>query len=868
MSVRFVFDFKESAEPDAVLLGGKGAGLAAMTSLGLPVPPGFTITTEACRHYLRTGTVPEGLTDEITDHVHGLEAATGRRFGDPSDPLLVSVRSGAAQSMPGMMDTILDIGLDDDVVEGLAKLADDRRFALDAYRRLVQMFGRVVRGVPGEAFEERLARAGDAPDATVLATVVADFKGIYSDHTGEPFPADPYVQLIGSVEAVFKSWNARRARDYRRLNGIGDDAGTAVNVQTMVFGNRGPNSGTGVAFTRDPNTGERTPMIDFLGNAQGEDVVAGTHKTVDRDVFAAEFPEQERELQRTMQLLERRERDVCDLEFTIEDGHLWLLQVRRAKRTAPAAVRIAVELADERMIDRDEALLRVTPAQLDQLLHPRFDPDADLDVLARGVAASPGAATGAVVFDPDVAERHGRHGNAVILVREVTSPDDLHGMAASRGILTAQGGNLSHAAIVAKGMGIPAVCGADIAIDYTRRTLTARGRTVGEGEIVSIDGSGGLVCLGQVPVIMPEPGEHFERLLGWADQRRRLGVRANADLPTDCENARRLGAEGIGLCRTEHMFLGDRLPLLRRYIMSGYDEKHLHPIREQQQVDFVGILEAMDGLPVTIRLLDPPLHEFLPDLDDLLVRHARGEATPEELEQIPVVRGLQEENPMLGLRGCRLGITHPSLYRMQVAAIAWAAVRRVRDGGHPIVEIMIPLVSEVRELEFLRRHVEEVWDAAMSESGEDIPVRIGTMIEVPRAALTAGEIASAADFFSFGTNDLTQMTWAFSRDDAQRHFFEAYLEDGLLPVNPFDVLDAAGVGRLVAIAAADGRATHPGLHLGVCGEHGGDPRSVQFFHDTGLDYLSCSQFRVPMARLAAGQAAIRAETRPEPRPEP
>ncbi|MBX7159112.1 MAG: pyruvate, phosphate dikinase, partial [Acidimicrobiia bacterium] len=788
MSVRFVFDFKESSDPDPALLGGKGAGLAAMTALGLPVPPGFTITTEACRQFLHAGELPAGLVEEVVDHVRGLEAATSRRFGDPTDPLLVSVRSGAPQSMPGMMDTILDIGLDDDVVEGLAKLADDRRFAFDAYRRLVQMYGRTVHDVPDEAFDERLAAAGDAPDASALAAVVADFKAIYADHVGEPFPEDPRVQLRGAVEAVFRSWNSRRARDYRRLNAIPDDVGTAVNVQTMVFGNRGPRSGTGVAFTRDPNTGERTPVVDFLQNAQGEDVVAGTHRTADRGEFAEVFPQQERELQRILQLLERRERDVCDVEFTIEADRLYLLQVRRAKRTAQAAVRIAVELADERMIDRDEALLRVTPAQLDQLLHPRFDPDADLDLLARGVPASPGAATGAVVFDPDVAERHGRHGNAVILVREVTSPDDLHGMAASQGILTAQGGNLSHAAIVAKGMGIPAVCGADIDIDYSRRTLMAGDRVVGEGEIISIDGSGGLVCLGQVPVIVPEPGEHFERLLSWADSRRRLGVRANADLPADCARARRFGAEGVGLCRTEHMFLGDRLPLLRRYIMSGYDERHLHPIREQQQVDFVGILEAMDGLPVTIRLLDPPLHEFLPDLDHLLVQQARGDATPEEIDQIPVVRSLHEENPMLGLRGCRLGITHPSLYRMQVAAIAWAAVRRVRDGGSPVVEIMIPLVSERRELAFLREHVEEVWSAVMSEAGEDVPVAVGTMIEVPRAALTAGEIAECADFFSFGTNDLTQMTWAFSRDDAQRHFFDAYLEDGLLPVNPFDVL--------------------------------------------------------------------------------
>jgi len=868
---RYAYDFRESAaaptQIDKSLLGGKGAGLAEMTRLGLPVPPGFTITTEACRIYLRTGSVPDGLWDEVADHLRGLEAATGKRFGDPAEPLLVSVRSGSPVSMPGMMDTILNLGLDDEVAEGLAKLTGDRRFALDAYRRLIQMFGHIVHEVPPEHFENILADArrgaGVEDDAALndvhLEGIVAEFKAVYGREVGSPFPADPIVQLREAVEAVFGSWNGRRARDYRRLNGIDESLGTAVNVQTMVFGNRGLDSGTGVGFTRDPNTGERTPQIDFLTDAQGEDVVSGTHRTEGTAEFTRLFPDHERELHRIMQLLERHERDVCDIEFTIEKGRLYILQTRRAKRSATAGVRIAVELAEERMIDRDEALLRIGADQIGQLLYPRFDPDADMDVLARGVPASPGAATGAVVFDPDVAERHGRHGNAVILVREVTSPDDLHGMAASRGILTAQGGNLSHAAIVAKGMGIPAVCGADIDIDFARRTFTAGSRVIGEGEIVSIDGSTGTVSLGQVPVIEPEPDEHFVRILEWADERRRLEVRANADLPSDCARARAFGAGGVGLCRTEHMFLGDRLPLLRHYIIGGYAEEDLHAIREQQQRDFTGILEVMDGLPVTIRLLDPPLHEFLPDLEELAVKEALGEASAEELAEIPVVRSLVEENPMLGLRGCRLGIAHPNLYRMQVAAIAWAAIERVKAGGDPKVQVMIPLVADHRELAFLRDHVESVWAAAMAESECDIDVKIGTMIEVPRAALTAGEVAEVADFFSFGTNDLTQMTWAFSRDDAERHFLSDYLQDGLLARNPFEAIDRGGVGRLVTIAAHDGRSANPELELGICGEHGGEPDSIQFCHDSGLDYVSCSPFRVPIARLAAAQAAIRSE---------
>lgn len=865
--VTWVYDFEEGNRDLKGLLGGKGANLAEMTRLGLPVPPGFTVTTEACNHYLETGSFPEGLWEEVLSHVRGLESRTGRRFGDPGDPLLVSVRSGSPISMPGMMDTILDLGLNGATVEGLAAVTGDRRFALDSYRRFVQMFATTARGLDGNRFESRLYEArSDAVvgsdsdlDTVALYAVVEDFLSIYEEQAGEPFPDDPELQLRTAIEAVFRSWEGRPAREYRALNDIPDDLGTAVNVQAMVFGNRGPGSGTGVAFTRNPNTGERDPLIDFLPNAQGEDVVAGIRRTEDGAAFGAAFPEQAGRLRDAMRLLEEHEGDACDLEFTIEDGRLWLLQVRRAKRTALAAVRIAQDLVHEGRISEEEALLRVTPEQIELLLHPRFDPDADYEVIAKGVAASPGAATGIALFDTDEAAERGRGGERIILVREMTSPEDLHGMAVSQGILTAQGGNLSHAAIVAKSMGLPAVCGAEIEIDDRAREFRVDGVTVREGDVISIDGTIGQVAIGEVPVVVPEGEAQFGELLVWADRRARLVVRANADSGVDCRRARDFGAMGVGLCRTEHMFLGDRLPALRRYIMStGTQEatSALAEIRDQQRNDFVEILEAMDGLPVTIRLLDPPLHEFLPSLEELVVREATGDATAEELHDLPIVRNLHEENPMLGFRGCRLGVVHPDLYEMQVEAVAEAVLQRVADGGRPKVEIMVPLVADAAELALLRRRLEDTWRTTLSHGEVEMDVGIGTMIEVPRAALVADRIAEEAEFFSFGTNDLTQMTWAFSRDDAEGHYLADYIEKGVLRFDPFETLDVDGVGALIEIAVERGRSVRPDLALGLCGEHGGDPDSIAFCHAAGLDYVSCSPFRVPAARLAAAQVTL------------
>ncbi len=864
-AMKLVYDFAEGDKSMKFLLGGKGANIAEMTRLGLPVPPGFTITTDACKAFLESGDFPPGLLDDVAAHRRSLEERMGRRLGDAVDPLLVSVRSGAAFSMPGMMDTVLNLGLNDVSVEGIAAQTGDRRFALDSYRRFIQMFGRIVRGVEGESFEEVLfdakKDAGVTADSDLseerLADVVERFKGIYRDHTGEEFPSDPDEQLRQAISAVFSSWNGRRARDYRRLNKIPDDLGTAVNVQAMVFGNKGGDSGTGVAFTRDPNIGARHPVVDFLSNAQGEDVVAGIRTTEDLEGFRGHLPQQCEALLGILELLEGHYRDMCDVEFTIEQGTLYVLQTRVAKRTGAAALRIAVDMVAEGAVSENEAVMRVTPEQLDQLLHPRFDPAAEYNVLARGVAASPGAATGAAVFDADVAAERGDAGEAVILVREATSPDDLHGMAASQGILTAQGGNLSHAAIVAKGMGIPAVCGAsELSIDEGAGSFSVDGTVVSEGDVISIDGSAGVVVVGEVPVVVPEPDESFRTLLSWADSVRRLGVRANADLPDDCRKAREFGAEGVGLCRTEHMFLGERLPALQRFILAGdaaEAEAALGEIFDRQHADFVAILEAMDGLPVTIRLLDPPLHEFLPNLETLIVAQATGRASHKDLAVLEAVRSLAEENPMLGTRGCRLGIERPELYRSQVRAIARAALERTAAGGDPRVEIMIPLVSHVSELARLRAETEAEW---ADVTGGDVPVKIGTMIEVPRAALTAGPIAGHADFFSFGTNDLTQMTWGFSRDDAEGTFLSRYLEEGVLNANPFETLDREGVGRLVELATKEGRSTRADLKIGICGEHGGDPASIAFCDETGLDYVSASPYRVPVARLAAAQAVL------------
>jgi pyruvate, orthophosphate dikinase len=867
--MRYVYAFEEGSKEQKYLLGGKGANLAEMTKLGLPVPPGFTITTNACKAYMAAGDrLPDGLMPEVDAELAALEEKMGKRLGDDVDPLLVSVRSGAPFSMPGMMDTVLNLGLNDTSVGGLAKQTGNDRFARDSYRRFVQMFGKIVLDVDGELFEEALAdlreERGVSSDpelsADDLSALVETFKGIVKGEAGVEFPQEPREQLRYAIEAVFKSWNGRRARDYRKLEGIPDDLGTAVNVQTMVFGNKGDDSGTGVAFTRDPSTGENTPYGDFLTNAQGEDVVAGIRVTEPLGAMAQYFPECHTQLLEVMDTLQRHYRDMCDIEFTIEQGRLFILQTRVGKRTAAAALRMAVEMEGEGLIDRKEAVLRVQPAQLDQLLHPQFDLSAKYEACTKGLNASPGAAVGKVSFTADAAEATAAAGERVILVRPETSPDDLHGMIAAEGILTSRGGLVSHAAVVARGMGKPAVCGASaLDIDVERKIFSVDGTTVREGDVISVNGTTGEVVLGAVPVVTPEPSGPFETILEWADGFRRLGVRTNADLPDDAAKARRFGAEGIGLCRTEHMFLGDRLPIVQRFILASEDEEELAALGELealQRADFLGILEAMDGLPVTIRLLDPPLHEFLPDVEELLVRDARGELDDEGRTLLGAAQSWRESNPMLGTRGCRLGIIKPGLYRMQVKAVLEAAVERKLAGGDPRVEIMIPLAVAKEELGLLVDWTREVAQALFSDGREGVSFLVGTMVETPRAALVAGEIAEVAEFFSFGTNDLTQMTFGFSRDDVEGRFMARYLELRLLPANPFETLDVEGVGQLVREAVEKGRATRPDLKLGICGEHGGDPASVHFCHEVGLDYVSCSPYRVPLARLAAAHAAL------------
>jgi len=866
---KYVFAFEEGSKEQKFLLGGKGANLAEMTNLGLPVPPGFTITTEACNAYMHGGNqLPAGLMDEVAAARAALEQKMGKTLGDADDPLLVSVRSGAPFSMPGMMDTVLNLGLNDKSVKGLAKQTNNERFAYDSYRRFVQMFGKIVLDISGELFEvalhELVEQRGFTLDTELtaddLAGLVETFKGIVKREAGVDFPNDPQEQLRYAIEAVFKSWNGRRARDYRKLEGISDDLGTAVNVQTMVFGNKGDDSGTGVAFTRNPSSGENAPYGDFLTNAQGEDVVAGIRITEPLDAMGNDFPESHRELLSVMHLLENHYRDMCDIEFTIEQGRLFMLQTRVGKRTAAAALRMAVEMEQEGLIDRTEAVLRVQPAQLDQLLHPQFDPKASFTVLAKGLNASPGAAVGKVYFTADEAEARHAAGERVILVRPETSPDDLHGMIAAEGILTSRGGLVSHAAVVARGMGKPAICGAEaVKIDVRERRFAVGDTTVREGEVISISGSTGEIVVGEVPVVTPEPTGHFATVLGWADTMRRLKVRTNADLPEDARKAREFGAEGIGLCRTEHMFLGDRLPIVQRMILADdpADEADaLEQLRRQQEEDFEGILEAMDGLPVTVRLLDPPLHEFLPDHEELIVKQAKDEITDKELKLLHAAELWRESNPMLGTRGCRLGIVKPGLYRMQVRALMQAAVTRKRAGGDPIVEIMIPLIVSEPELRLLETWTREEAAAVLRDAGIELPYLVGTMVETPRAALVADRIADVAEFFSFGTNDLTQMTFGFSRDDIEGRFMSEYLEYKLLPANPFETLDTEGVGQLVRMGCEKGRATRANLKLGICGEHGGDPQSVAFCHEVGLDYVSCSPYRVPIARLAAAHAAI------------
>ncbi|WP_430785860.1 pyruvate, phosphate dikinase [Actinoplanes sp. G11-F43] len=887
--MKFVYDFSEGNKDLKDLLGGKGANLAEMTNLGLPVPPGFTITTEACQRFLRQGTHADGLTAEIDEHLAALESAMGRELGDPADPLLVSVRSGAKFSMPGMMETVLNVGLNDASVDGLSRQAGGNdRFAWDSYRRLIQMFGKTVCEVPGHEFEDALHEAKTAKgvtddvdlDAGDLRALVTAYKKVFVKHTGHDFPQDPREQLDQAVEAVFRSWNADRAILYRRQERIPADLGTAVNVVAMVFGNLGADSGTGVAFTRDPATGEQGVYGDYLSNAQGEDVVAGIRNTLSLADLERLDKRSYDELMQIMATLEGHYRDLCDIEFTIERGKLWMLQTRVGKRTAAAAFTIAAQLVDEGVIDLDEALTRVTGGQLAQLMFPRFDLSGDPESLTRGIGASPGAAFGEVVFTSRRAVEVAAEGRPVILVRRETNPDDLPGMIAANGILTSRGGKTSHAAVVARGMGKTCVCGAD-RMEVSAASFAIGSHIVREGDTISVDGTTGRVYLGEVPVRPSEVVQYFEgdldparandplvaavhRILTHADATRRLRVRTNADTGADAARARRFGAQGIGLCRTEHMFLGDRRELVERLILARSDAERaeaLSALQPLQRADFLEIFREMNGLPVTVRLIDPPLHEFLPSLEELAVKVAvqqeHGEPDEKDEQLLAAVRRMHEQNPMLGLRGVRLGLVIPGLFAMQVRAIAEAAVALAAEGGNPRPEIMVPLVGAVQELETVRAEAERIIAEVVGSA--NVRILIGTMIEVPRAALTAGQIAEAAEFFSFGTNDLTQMGWGFSRDDVEGAFFWRYLELGIFGISPFESIDADGVGRLVRIATDEGRAARPDLKLGVCGEHGGDPDSVHFFHRVGLDYVSCSPFRVPIARLEAGRAAVTAE---------
>ncbi|WP_241995636.1 pyruvate, phosphate dikinase [Kribbella sp. VKM Ac-2568] len=876
------------------LLGGKGANLAEMTNLGLPVPPGFTISAEACKVFLATGSVPPELADEIDHHVDSLQQKMGKKLGQADDPLLVSVRSGAAVSMPGMMETVLNVGLNDDSVNGLAHHSGNPRFAWDAYRRLIQMFGKTVLDMDGEVFEGAIEAAKKAKgtkndldlDTDDLKALVKTFKAAVQDHTGREFPQDPREQMDLAIEAVFGSWNSERAILYRRQERIATDLGTAVNICSMVFGNLGMDSGTGVAFTRDPSSGQPGVYGDYLQNAQGEDVVAGIRNTVPLAELEQLDKKSYDDLMAIMAKLEGHYRDLCDIEFTVERGKLWMLQTRVGKRTAGAAFRIATSLIDEGMIDTDEALRRVKGAQLAQLMFPRFDSDADKDLVTKAIGASPGAASGKVVFTSAAAVEAADRGEKVILVRRETNPDDLHGMIAAQGILTSRGGKTSHAAVVARGMGKTCVCGAEeLDVEVAAGKILVNGTTINAGDVISIDGTTGEVFLGEVPVVPSPVVQYFEgslapdagdelvaavhRLITHADEIRRLGVRTNADTADDASRARRFGAEGIGLCRTEHMFLGERREAVERLILAddaAEREAALAELEPLQRGDFLELLTAMDGLPVTIRLIDPPLHEFLPSMEELAVKVAiaeeRGEDPGRNKALLAAVERLHEQNPMLGLRGVRLGLVVPGLFAMQVRAIASAAAELRKQGKDPRPEIMIPLVGAVQELQLARDEVDAVLaevdrsTEADGTGGVEWKTPIGTMIELPRAAVIADQIAEAADFFSFGTNDLTQTTWGFSRDDVEGAFFSRYLEKGIFAVSPFESIDREGVGALVRTGAERGRAAKPDLKLGICGEHGGDPDSIHFFHEVGLDYVSCSPFRIPVARLEAGRATL------------
>ncbi len=905
---RYIFAWGAgSAEGNATmrdLLGGKGAGLAEMTSAGLPVPPGFTITTEACNDYFAAGEqLPAGLWEDVLEAIREVEARTGKGFGDRQNPLLVSVRSGARFSMPGMMDTVLNLGLSEGTLQGLVALTGNERFGRDAYRRFIQMFGRIVMDVPGERFDHALDAKKQARGASLdtdltaadLHELAVEFKGIVREVTGRDFPDDAHEQLDLAIKAVFASWFGKRARDYRDYNKIAHDLGTAVNVQTMVFGNMGDDSGTGVAFTRDPNTGASALFGEYLTNAQGEDVVAGIRTPQPiaqmRDVMPAVYDE----FQAIAARLEAHYRDVQDLEFTIERGHLYMLQTRSAKRTAAAAVKIAVDMVAEGIISKEEAIGRIEPAMVDQLLRDQFDPKARAGAtrIVKGLNASPGAAVGRAVFDADVAVAWVARGEKVVLVRIETSPDDFHGMAVAEGIITARGGATSHAAVVARQIGKPCVAGsADLVVDYSAKAAHCgvTGIDFKEGDWVSLDGSTGDLFLGALPTVSArfEDQPELQAILGWADAFRRMEVWTNADKPEEAAQARRYGAQGIGLCRTEHMFReGDRLDIVRGAILVanratrakarlaagealGADEQDavttfdaaMAKLEVLQQGDFEGIFEAMDGLPVVIRLIDPPLHEFLPNFEEQLVKvtKAGDAASEEDRELLATIKSLHEQNPMLGLRGCRLGLMIPDFVKVQTRAILNAEIARSKAGGNPIAKIMIPLVGHVNELSATRRLLEAEADAVRAAAGNiDVNYKFGTMIEVPRGALTADEIAREADFFSFGTNDLTQMTFGYSRDDAEGGFLLKYVEDKILPVNPFQTLDRDGVGQLMRIAVEKGRKARPDIELGICGEHGGDPESIAFFHDVGLDYVSCSPFRVPVARLAAARAVLHRE---------
>jgi len=896
--VKYVYDFSEGDKSMKDLLGGKGANLAEMTKLGLPVPPGFTITTEACRAYLKESTVPESLATEVTRALRGVEDQMGRHLGDPSDPLLVSVRSGAKFSMPGMMETVLNIGLNDESVLGLAAVSGNERFAWDSYRRLIQMFGKTVLDIDGDLFSDALddlkAERGVKGDTELTAEdlkgLVDTFKGIVKEQTGNDFPQDPRTQMDMGIEAVFRSWNTERARIYRRRERIPHDLGTAVNICTMVFGNMGENSGTGVCFTRDPSSGHSGVYGDYLENAQGEDVVAGIRNTLAlSDLERINKPVYD-ELRAIMRKLETHYRDMCDIEFTIERGKLWMLQTRVGKRTAAAAFRIATQLLGEKLITRDEALGRVTGDQLTQLMFPQFDAKADKELIARGMAASPGAAVGKIAFNNAQAIEAASEGIKTVLVRRETNPDDLPGMVAAEGVLTARGGKTSHAAVVARGMGKTCVCGAEsLVIDAAAGTVTIGDLVLTADDTIAIDGQTGEIFRGEVPVTdspvttylaegleaglaaagddqgTRELVEAVDKLLSHADKVRRLRVRANADTPLDSKRAIEFGAEGIGLCRTEHMFLGERRPLVERAILSApeSDERQaaFNELEKLQKQDFLEMLEVMDGKSMTVRLIDPPLHEFMPALIELETKVAVGKATgtldPADEAMLVEVRRMHEQNPMLGLRGVRLGIYLPGLFALQMRALCEAAAQLVGRGLDPRPEIMVPLVGSVRELQLVREEAEGIIASVAAARGVDLSgVSIGAMIELPRAAMTAEDLAEEADFFSFGTNDLTQTVWGFSRDDVEGVFFPQYIEAGIFGVSPFESIDVHGVGTLVSEGVRRARSTKPNIKLGVCGEHGGDPLSIHFFHNVGLDYVSCSPFRVPVARLEAGRAAV------------